>query len=135
MKAYDILIKKLETFSFELDRANEKENSDMIEIRETDTQLVNGYDIHIKNENHTLGYLLQDMLLSFTENDLVSFSGYMNPHPLQKVIILRVQFVPGVRKDEIVDELKKMVGVIKSYLNNMRDNIAGEFGGDMSRKE
>lgn len=135
MKAYDILIKKLETFSFELDRANEKENSDMIEIRETNTQLVNGYDIHIKNENHTLGYLLQDMLLSFTENDLVSFSGYMNPHPLQKVIILRVQFAPGVRKDEIVDELKKMVGVIKSYLNNMRDNIAGEFGGDMSRKE
>jgi hypothetical protein len=31
--------------------------------------------------------------------------------------------------------MKEMIRVLKSYLNNMRDNIAGEFGGDMSRKE
>ena len=135
MKALHILIKKLEQFTFELERANEKDNSAMVEIHETDTQLVNGYDIHIKDENHTLGYLLQDTLLSFTENGLVRFSGYMNPHPLQKVIIIRVQFAVGIRIGEIVDEIKKMVSVIKSYLNNMYNNIAGEFSGDMSRKE
>lgn len=135
MKAFDILIKKLDTFTFELDRASDRDNSDMVEIRETDTQLVNGYDIHIKDENHTLGYLLQDMLLSFDTNQLVNFSGYMNPHPLKKIIILRVQFTRGITREEIVVEIKEMIRILKTYLNNMRDNIAGEFGGDMSRKE
>lgn len=134
MKALDILVSKIDTFMFELDRANESENSEMIQLKETDTQLIDGYDIHIKDENHTLGYLVQDSMASMVSNDVVLFSGYMNPHPLQKVIVIRLQFAEGTTKSQIVEEIKQTMKLVNSYLRNIRDNIAGEFGGDMSRK-
>lgn len=134
VKANDLLVDKIGKFIFELERAHQSDNSDMVEIKETDTQLINGYDIHIKDENHTLGYLVQDSLASMVRNDIVLFSGYMNPHPLQKVIIVRVQFAKGMTKEEIVKEIVDTMKTVSSYLRNMRDNIAAELGGDMSRK-
>ena len=134
MKAFDILVKKIEQFMFELGRANDNNNSDTVQIKETSTQLINGYDIHIQNENHTLGYLIQDSLTSMDKNNIITFSGYMNPHPLQKVIIVRVQFSEGIKQDKIVTEIVETLKIMNSNLRNLRNNIAGEFGGDMSRK-
>lgn len=134
IKANDLLVNKIEQFIFELERAHQSENSDMVQIKETDTKLIDGYDIHIKDENHTLGYLVQDSLISMMRNDILLFSGYMNPHPLQKVIIVRVQFAEGIKIDEIVNEIVDTMKIVASYLRNIRDNIAADLGGDMSRK-
>lgn len=41
-----------------------------------------------ENEDHTLGTLLQEELLLDPD---VTFSGYIAPHPLEKVIKLKVQ--------------------------------------------
>ena len=40
-----------------------------------------------KNENHTLGYLIQCELLN---DPLVTFAGYINEHPLEKEIKIKV---------------------------------------------
>ena len=43
-------------------------------------------------------------------------------------------FAEGTTKSQIVEEIKQTMKLVNSYLRNIRDNIAGEFGGDMSRK-
>ena len=49
-----------------------------------------GFDITIENESHTLGFKLLQTYINRLNPDV--FVGYMNPHPLENKIMIRVNF-------------------------------------------
>ena len=72
---------------------------------------MNGYDIHIENEDHTIGNLLETYLYNFykvrnTDSDFhINYVSYKIPHPLEKNVILRIHF----SKDNNEELLKKLL--------------------------
>lgn len=100
------LVQKINHFNRNLDLALDSKESD-IEIRES-SGVMSGFDVTIKNENHTLGFLLQTYINKL--NDGV-FVGYMNPHPLQKEIKIRVNF-----NDDDINTVKAVFEKTTSYL-------------------
>ena len=105
-RACKVLVNKLKNFNKNLELAlNSKEST--ISIRES-TSVMKGFDITIEEENHTLGFLLQTYLNKL--NDTV-FVGYMNPHPLEKKIMIRVNF-----SDDDINTVKDAFDKTTSYL-------------------
>ena len=107
------LINKLKNFMTSLDKALSTQESD-VEIRES-TSIMKAFDITILNESHTLGFLLQTFInKQFREENI--FVGYMNPHPLQKKIMLRI----NVNSNDI-NEVKRVIETtVNQLLNNLR---------------
>jgi DNA-directed RNA polymerase subunit L len=137
--ALDLLKKKLNAFVFDLNRniENESKNETNVKIGKT-TARMDAYDITIKNENHTLGNLLQDYLLTWG-SDIVQYVGYMNPHPLENKIILRIKIKTDpsdtdiMIKDKIYEEIKDVVDKLSKVIDTMRVNITKELGGDLTK--
>jgi len=100
------LAQKLNQFNRNLDLALDSKESN-IEIRESGG-VMSGFDITIKNENHTLGFLLQTYINKLNEG---VFVGYMNPHPLQNEIIIRVNF-----NDNDINTVKSIFDKTTTYL-------------------
>jgi DNA-directed RNA polymerase subunit L len=105
-RALKKLIDKLTKFIQNLDLTlNSKESP--ISIREADS-VMKGIDITIENESHTLGFLLQTYINKLNEG---LFVGYMNPHPLEKKIKIRINF-----NDEDINVMKDIMDKTVIYL-------------------
>ena len=94
---------------------------------------MDGTDVHIKNENHTLGYLLQSSIYRSPENqkndpDSELFVGYINPHPLENVIILRIN-------NSDINEIKKIISNGIKYINSCLDNTSESIDGPKPKKK
>ena len=85
-----------------------------VEIRES-TSIMKAFDITIENESHTLGFLLQTFINKMFKDENI-FVGYMNPHPLQKKIMLRI----NVNSNDI-NEVKRVIETsVNQLLNNLK---------------
>ena len=75
-----------------------------------------------KNENHTLGYLLQCELLN---DESVTFAGYINEHPLEKEIKVRVSSENASKAftDAIDRTIAKLEHIEKEYRKTYKLNI------------
>ncbi len=100
------LVKKITEFNKNLEKALDSKDSS-ISIRES-SSVMKGFDITIENENHTLGFLLQTYLNKLNKG---AFVGYMNPHPLEKKIKIRVNF-----NDDDINTVKEAFDKTTSYL-------------------
>lgn len=100
------LVKKINNFNKNLEKALDSKDS-TITIRDS-SSVMKGFDITIENENHTLGFLLQTYLNKLNEN---AFVGYMNPHPLEKTIKIRVNF-----NDDDINTVKDAFDKTTTYL-------------------
>lgn len=105
------LVEKLNLFGRNLALALDSKPSD-VSIRESDA-IMDGFDITLENENHTLGFLLQTHLNKLNEN---LFVGYMNPHPLEKKIKIRINVAD-------INELKTVLETTTSYLVDALNNL------------
>jgi DNA-directed RNA polymerase II subunit RPB11 len=73
-------------------------------------------DITFENQDHTIGNLLQQNLSIRPE---VKFVGYIMPHPLEKLIKLRIEtHEPGQERKILSDTIQNIV--------NELDNISKE---------
>lgn len=70
------------------------------EFKKSPTKL-NAMDIHLLNENDTVGNLLTQYIIDV---DNIKYSGYHIPHPLKKLLILRFSY-----KDSSVETISKLV--------------------------
>ena len=70
------------------------------EFRKSSTKL-NAMDIHLINENDTIGNLLTQYIIDVP---YVEYSGYYIPHPLKKLLIMRFSY-----KDSSVETITKLV--------------------------
>ena len=85
-----------------------------VTIRDSESVMA-GYDIEIENESHTLGFLLQTHINKLNED---IFIGYMNPHPLQKKIKIRVNF-----NDNDINIVKNIFEKTTKYLVDSLDKL------------
>ena len=121
-KACDIMIKKCETFLYDLEHGN-------VTIVTSETTLKNGFDVTIKNEDYTLGKVIEFYLYqnNFIGDKSVSYCGFRKPHPHSVDSLIRVAFHNPI----------EIVGV-SGYLQAATDNaiqaykqIMTQLGGDI----
>ena len=113
------LLNNIRNIKLELEKTfTEKESR--IDITES-TALMNSYDISVKNESHTMGYLIQSYINNLYYEDGL-FIGYMNPHPLENKIIFRIKIndmdLNKIRSifDNTCDELIKQTEELKKNI-------------------
>jgi DNA-directed RNA polymerase II subunit RPB3 len=96
------LILKLQNF------AENVENDNGIFI----TQQANMHYIKIDNEGHTLGNLIQSMFYNYyirTEDPVLTYIGYYQPHPLENHIIIKLTGNIESLKDIIVKGVNRLI--------------------------
>lgn len=126
-RAIDILKDKINTFISNLISKNEN----IITINAS-KQLNGGYDIIIKNEDDTLGNIIQSHLCMLyadfalpKEQRLLKFIGYKRPHPLENHIIFSIQGVNDNIDIVIGDVIKPCCVQIIKMLNKIQHEIEG----------
>jgi DNA-directed RNA polymerase II subunit RPB3 len=83
-----------------------------IKVKESEC-VMKSYDIIIDGESHTIGHLLQSYInKNYSEQNL--FVGYMNPHPLQNEIFLRIKS----------DDINQIKDIITSTCNNLIETLS-----------
>ena len=107
-RAIDILKDKIQKFISNLVSKNEN----VITIRASE-QLNGGYDIIVKNEDDTLGNIIQShfciMFADYslpTEKQKLKYIGYKKPHPLENHIIFAIQG-QNDNFDELINDIIK----------------------------
>ena len=119
------MIEKLQFTKDEFTKALEGEDSS-IEIDDAMT-VMSIKDITIKDETHTLGYLLQDYMLRLISKDDLIFSGYCNPHPLQKKIVIRVALTNN-DNENIKTKLFAVIDYLINEYTKIRTSLNEQFG-------
>lgn len=66
---------------------------DLLEIKENNEHFSQGYDIYLTENDITMGYLLQSILLKHYLNKIISYVGYNKAHPHDSFSILRIQLI------------------------------------------
>ena len=136
-RAIDILKEKINTFITNLINKNE----DIITIKSSE-QLSGGYDIIVKNEDDTLGNIIQthlcllyaDYLLPKEQRKL-KFIGYKRPHPLEKHIIFAIQGETDNMDTLIAEIIKPGCAQIVKVLNKIQNELEGtqQFVSELKR--
>ena len=78
-------------------------------------------DIFIHEENHTLGYILQFYIYETTkssEKDI--FIGYMNPHPLENLIKLRINLTD-------INQIKTILKTTTEHIISICDSLTSNI--------
>ena len=126
-RAINILKDKVHNFISNLIAKNEN----AITIKVSD-QLDGGYDLIVKDEDDTLGNIIQSHLCMMyadyalpKEQRKLKYIGYKKPHPLEKYIIFAIQSQTD-NIDEIINEIiKKGCLEIVKMLNKIQNELAG----------
>jgi DNA-directed RNA polymerase subunit L len=119
---------KLKNTVIELEKALSSKPS-IIKIKESES-VMKAFDVVIDGESHTLGHLLQSYInKKYKEQEI--FVGYMNPHPLQKEIFLRI-------KTEDLNMLREIIvstcNMLTESLFQLREVVLKEFEGKVVMK-
>lgn len=121
-RCIDKLIIKITDFTKNMGLALDSKES-TVSIRESES-VMNGYDITIDNENHTLGFLLQTYINKLNPD---VFVGYMNPHPLETKIKIRVNF-----NDDDINTVKSVFEKTCTYLVDVLTKLQSDFSANAS---
>ena len=124
-RAIDILIEKINTFISNIISKNEN----VITINQS-KQLNNGYEIVVKNEDDTLGNIIQSHLCMMyadyslsKEQRKLKFIGYKKPHPLEHHIIFVIQGNTDKIDEIISDIIKPGCNEIIKMLNKIQHEL------------
>jgi DNA-directed RNA polymerase subunit L len=124
-RAIDILKNKLTNFVAHVVGKNENE----IKIS-VSNQLDGGYELNVKNEDDTLGNLIQAHLcLMFADYTLpkeqrtLKYIGYKKPHPLEPHIIFQIQGLNSNLDELITTIIKPGCGEIVKLLNKIQNEL------------
>jgi len=97
-KACDIMINKLRKFQNTMNN-----QQDLIFI--SNTTIVNGYDVTIPNEGHTLGKVIEYVLYSKYYGNVLTYCGFQKPHPHIDICKIRLGFKEPIEISNIVTYL------------------------------
>jgi DNA-directed RNA polymerase II subunit RPB3 len=125
-KAIDLIEKNINYFNLALTNENED-----IEIINSPT-VMDGVDIIVKGQGHTLGNLVQSYLFTnFVEGEeSLKFVGYKIPHPLKKELVFRIQISSeGVDFEEKKQIIKDIIQTNTEKLNEILGTIRKQWNG------
>jgi DNA-directed RNA polymerase subunit L len=121
-KALEIMIAKLNTL-----RENMIDNSEHVEIRQFQ-DIENTYEFYVNNEDDTLGNLIQSYIHNkyiresnkFNETISCLYVGYVCPHPLKALMVLRITLDDETNKATFVSFLEYNCKLIIDELNKIK---------------
>jgi DNA-directed RNA polymerase alpha subunit len=118
-KASNILIAKLEF----LETSIESESADEPLIIPSENTMNNCYDIILKNEDYTIGKVIEYYLhANFYEGkNVLSYCGFKKMHPHDLDSIIRVAYKDPVEKMNIVADLKECIANAKLAYETIRE--------------
>lgn len=106
-KSFEILSAKLITFNNNLKKGNYSE----VDVYPSETDM-NAFDILINNETYTLAALIQSYVTRYfvQMKDLVTFIGFVKPHPLRNTVLLRIAMKEEQNnKDNVIKVVDKTI--------------------------
>uniref|UniRef100_A0A6C0KJF4 DNA-directed RNA polymerase RpoA/D/Rpb3-type domain-containing protein n=1 Tax=viral metagenome TaxID=1070528 RepID=A0A6C0KJF4_9ZZZZ len=111
-KACDIMIQKFNYINNLIDKQE-------LPIKETVNTLNNCYDITLKNEDYTLGKVLEYLLHEqyYANNNILTYVGFKKFHPHDDESIIRISFKNSVKDISVINEYIKNINImgIKIY--------------------
>jgi DNA-directed RNA polymerase subunit L len=126
-RSIDILKDKINHFLSNLVSKNENE----IEITPS-KQLNDGFDLKVKNEDDTLGAIIQSHLCMLyadfalpKEQRLLTYIGYKRPHPLENHIIFVIQGKSNKFEEIVATVIKPGCAEIIKMLNKIQNELEG----------
>jgi DNA-directed RNA polymerase alpha subunit len=117
-KACDILSEKF----VELNTLFE---TDQVEIRESNTTMVNCYDVIIQNEDYTIGKVLEYFLytLFFEEVKILTYCGFKKLHPHDNYSIIRLAYKDNVDKSTVKQNFTVCIEEALKVYKKMKKDI------------
>lgn len=120
----DIIINSITILNTKLRLLNQSINEDDLEIQNSLNTMENCYDIILKNEDYTIGKVIEIMLYDkFFENTL-TFCGFKKMHPHDNDSIIRVAYKAPVDKSVIKNHLLECI----TDAQDIYKNIKKQFG-------
>nr|QDY51770.1 hypothetical protein 1_155 [Mimiviridae sp. ChoanoV1] len=96
--------------------------------------IMNSYDVLVKNEDYTLGYLIQHYVYELyqnTENNDVKYISTNVPHPLEDNLLFRISLENSVDKETSIVNIKKIlsgtVDNILELITKLKVEMKGKF--------
>lgn len=118
--ACNIIVEKLQKILDSID-------NNTIEIREETIALENSYDIILKNENYTLGKIIEYILhyKYYLDQSKLSFIGFLKPHPHEKDSLIRLAMKKDndYNKETLYSILKDSCEIGKKIFKTIHDDF------------
>ena len=88
----EIIEKSVKLMIDKMQRLQETIQGDPLMIMPSETTIPNSFDIIIKNEDYTLGKVIEFILYAKHYNDTLTYCGFRKPHPHIDEIVIRLGF-------------------------------------------
>jgi DNA-directed RNA polymerase subunit L len=124
VKACNIMIDKCNKFVSDLEHGE-------VSIVKSETTLTNGFDVTLKNEDYTLGKVIEYYLYQqhFIADKTVTFCGFRKPHPHSKDSLIRIAFRDPIESVGVSGYFQKAAqNAIHAYTQ-----LLGNFGGELAK--
>ena len=92
--------------------------------------IMNSYDVTIKDEDYTLGYIMQHYIYSLyqnTDNKDVKYVSTNIPHPLENNLLIRIALENSVDKENSISNIKKIIIGTVDFINTIIVKLKGEM--------
>lgn len=121
-KACQVMINKLVKF---MEEVNEREDM----ITESNNTIDNCYDINLVGEDYTLGKVIEYLLYvnyyeTSEESKVITYCGFIKPHPHIDKSIIRVAFKESIQKDLIVGYLATVQAQALAIYNRLKEEFS-----------
>lgn len=113
IKAIDVCVEMLRDIIEEIDNSIKIENIG---------EVPNFYIIKVPNYTHTIGGLLQSMIMNMhvRESGVLDYVGYSVPHPLEKAFIMKMKFKDNMAKESVGEFLSKSVESVIAMMTEVQ---------------
>lgn len=117
-RACDVMLKKIEALNHEIQTKN-------ITINKSETTMDNCYDIVLKNEDYTLGKVIEFILHEnyYIKDKVLTFCGFKKYHPHDNDSIIRIAFKINEEMTSIHDYLISVCNQASQIYDNIKTNF------------
>jgi DNA-directed RNA polymerase subunit L len=104
-------------------------NEEVVSYKNSDC-IMNSYDILVKDEDYTLGYIIQQYIyILYQDKDLkdVKYVSTSVPHPLENNLLFRIALENNVDKENSISNIKKIIGGTIDHILSIIVKLKGEM--------
>ena len=123
----DIVLKALTILDKKLELLDQLISNDELEIQNSLNTMENCYDIILKNEDYTLGKVIEIMLYDIYFENTLTFCGFKKMHPHDNDSIIRVAYKEPVDKSVIKLHLFECIVKADEIYRNIKNQFNSEL--------
>ncbi len=119
----EIVVKACHVMFSKLDNMKLLIESNDLKIIKSKTTMSNCYDVIFKNEDYTLGSVLENILYEKYYQKTINFCGFNKPHPHINESILRINFMDDSNEDTLKIILIETISETEQIFNKIASNF------------